>query len=103
MDSYEAIHDEWLDTVGNLTLTGYNSELSNSDFPTKRIQLQNSHVELNKYFTTVDNWDEQAIAKRGEVLADRALKVWSDFAQRGGDGGESPGEEDVQEDVKLLI
>jgi hypothetical protein len=57
-EDWEAVHLEWLDTVGNLTLTGYNSEMSNSDFPTKERQFQNSHVQLNKYFATVGVWDE---------------------------------------------
>jgi hypothetical protein len=103
-EDWEAIHDEWLDTVGNLTLTGYNAELSNSDFPTKKDRLQNSHIELNKYFGSVTTWDEQAIAQRGEVLAERALTIWPDFAHRadGGDG-EVVADEEVQEDVKLLV
>jgi uncharacterized protein with ParB-like and HNH nuclease domain len=103
-DDWEAVHDEWLDTVGNLTLTGYNSELSNSDFPTKKSQLHASHVELNKYFATVVVWDEQSIARRGESLAERALTVWPDFARRDGTGdGEVATEEEFQDDVKLLI
>jgi uncharacterized protein with ParB-like and HNH nuclease domain len=103
-EDWEAIHDEWLDTIGNLTLTGYNSELSNSDFPAKKARLQESHVELNKYFATVDTWDEQAIARRGEELAERALTIWPDFAYRSaGSDADAPSEDDVQEDVKLLI
>jgi hypothetical protein len=52
----------------------------------------------------VDTWDEQAIARRGEVLAERAVKIWADFARRdGGEDGEVEAEEVVQEDVKLLI
>jgi uncharacterized protein with ParB-like and HNH nuclease domain len=103
-EDWEAIHDQWLDTIGNLTLTGYNAEMSNFDFPTKKAHLQRSHVELNKYLAAVDTWDEQAIARRGEVLAERAVRIWPDFARRdaGGDG-EIVAEEDVQEDVKLLI
>jgi uncharacterized protein with ParB-like and HNH nuclease domain len=84
-EDWEVVHEEWLDTVGNLTLTGYNSELSNSDFPAKKAQLQKSHVELNRYFAAVGTWDEQAIARRGEVLAEQASKIWPDFAHR--DGG----------------
>jgi uncharacterized protein with ParB-like and HNH nuclease domain len=103
-EDWEAVHEEWLDTIGNLTLTGYNSELSNSDFPAKKTRLQESHVELNKYFARVDTWDEQAIARRGEALAERALKTWPDFANRGaGSDAEAAAEDDVQEDVKLLI
>jgi uncharacterized protein with ParB-like and HNH nuclease domain len=103
-DDWEAVHEEWLDTVGNLTLTGYNSELSNFDFPTKKGQLEGSHVELNKYFASIGVWDEQAIARRGEFLAERALTVWPDFARRDGAGdGEVALEEEVQDDVRLLI
>ena len=103
-EDWEAIHDEWLDTVGNLTLTGYNSEMSNSDFPTKKDHLQKSHIELNKYFGSVATWDEEAIAGRGEVLAERASKIWPDFANRNATGdAELVADEEVQEDVKLLI
>ena len=33
------VHNQWLDTVGNLTLTGYNSELSNKPFAEKKVAL----------------------------------------------------------------
>jgi hypothetical protein len=33
---YDVLHERWLDTIGNLTLTGYNSELSNKSFKEKR-------------------------------------------------------------------
>jgi hypothetical protein len=78
--------------------------MSNADFPVKKSQLQASHVELNKYFAGVDTWDEQAIARCGESLAERALAIWPDFAGRdSADGVTVPEDEDVQEDVKLLI
>jgi hypothetical protein len=102
-EDWEAVHEQWLDTIGNLTLTGYNSELSNSEFPAKKAHLQASHVELNKYFAAVETWDEQAIARRGEALAERALGIWPDFAPRGGGDGELVAEEDVQEDVRLVV
>jgi uncharacterized protein with ParB-like and HNH nuclease domain len=38
-DDWASTHEYWLDTVGNLTLTGYNPELSNSDFPKKKAIL----------------------------------------------------------------
>jgi hypothetical protein len=103
-EEWEAIHEEWLDTVGNLTLTGYNSELSNSDFPTKKAQLEKSHVELNRHFGTVTTWDEEAIQQRGEALAERAAQIWPDFAHRERTAeDEVVGEEDVQEEVKVLV
>jgi uncharacterized protein with ParB-like and HNH nuclease domain len=103
-DDWEETHDTWLDTVGNLTLTGYNPELSNSDFPTKRAILAKSHLELNRYFSQVETWDEQAVSRRGEDLSERAVEIWPDFT-----GGERCGDtvtidaEEEQEDVKLLM
>jgi uncharacterized protein with ParB-like and HNH nuclease domain len=103
-DDWEVTHDTWLDTVGNLTLTGYNPELSNSDFPTKRAILAKSHVELNKYFAAVETWDEQAISRRGDDLAAKAVEIWPDFTG-GTEGSSVPAAEaeDEQEDVRLLI
>jgi uncharacterized protein with ParB-like and HNH nuclease domain len=79
-DDWEVTHQTWLDTIGNLTLTGYNPELSNADFLTKKAILQRSHIELNRYFTSVEKWEEKAIDRRGEELAKLALSIWPDFA-----------------------
>src|ERR1700733_14857910 len=79
--NWEVIHELWLHTLGNLTLTGYNPELSNADFSTKRAILQKSHVELNRYFASVTTWNEQAISQRADNLADAALKIWPDVVQ----------------------
>ena len=70
-----------LHTVGNLTLTGYNAPLSNDDYLDKREILLASHLELNKHFETVSEWNEQSIRQRADVLADKALKVWSFFGK----------------------
>lgn len=103
-DDWEAVHEEWLHTIGNLTLTGYNSELSNSDFPTKKAHLAKSHLELNRHFAHVEQWDDTAVLHRGELLAERAVQVWPDFALRGrATGDEGMEAEEVQEDVALLI
>ena len=78
-EEWETIHDLLLHTVGNLTLTGYNAPLSNDDYSRKCDILLTSHLELNKYFSAVTEWNEQSIRQRAEVLADKALKVWSYF------------------------
>ncbi len=80
-ENWETIYDLLLHTVGNLTLTGYNPPLSNDDYSDKRKILLASHLELNKYFETVSEWNEHAIRQRADVLADRALKVWSFFGK----------------------
>jgi hypothetical protein len=41
----------------------------------------NSHLELNRHFESVTEWNDPLIRARAEVLAERALKVWSYFGQ----------------------
>jgi hypothetical protein len=80
-DDFGATHELLLHTIGNLTLTGYNSELSNADFPAKRRRFEESHVSLNTWFQDQTQWNETAIRKRAEALADRALAVWKYFGK----------------------
>ena len=70
------IHSRWLDTLGNLTLTGYNSELGNDTFSTKKEKLQNTHFELTKPILENDEWSVKEIKARAGSLAERALKRW---------------------------
>lgn len=86
-EGWEAVHDLFLHTIGNLTLTGYNTPLSNDPFPDKRTILAKSHLELNRWFDNADSWREQDIRQRAESLADRALTIWPDF------GGEKTAQE----------
>src|SRR5262249_22829036 len=72
-------HELSLHTLGNLTLTGYNGELSNADFHTKKKILLQSHLDLNKYFEGVSVWNRDEIEKRSNSLADRALTIWPYF------------------------
>jgi hypothetical protein len=50
---WEETHDLFLHTIGNLTLTAYNTELSNDGFPIKKETFEESHLELNKYFAEI--------------------------------------------------
>lgn len=78
--NWEEQHEIYLHTIGNLTLTGYNSELSNDPLPNKLAILRSSHLELNKYFNNVEVWTENSIRQRAEALSKIALKVWKSFA-----------------------
>ncbi|MFN3637070.1 MAG: DUF262 domain-containing protein [Chloroherpetonaceae bacterium] len=80
--NWEFVHEKYLDTLGNLTLTGYNPELSNADFAKKKSIYKNSHLELNAYFNDVETWRESDIALRGEVLAEKCLKIWAYFGKQ---------------------
>lgn len=70
------IHAKWLDTIGNLTLTGYNAELGNLPFGEKHTKLANTHFELSRAILTAKDWGAPEIAERGAALAERALKRW---------------------------
>lgn len=74
-------HDLFLHTIGNLTLTAYNTELSNDNFPTKKITFNESHLELNKYFSDLPKWTRNQIEERAEHLAKQAIEIWSYFGQ----------------------
>ena len=78
-DDAFSIHDIWLHTIGNLTLTAYNSDLSNKSYIQKRSYLSQSHLELNKYFTSAGEWEKLDIEKRAEQLSKRALNIWPYF------------------------
>jgi uncharacterized protein with ParB-like and HNH nuclease domain len=69
-----------LHTLGNLTLTGYNAELSNKSFnEKKKLLCEHSNFELNKYFRDKSDWRREEIEKRAEHLAQIALQVWPYF------------------------
>ncbi len=76
LGAYSNVHKKWLHTLGNLTLTGYNPELSNKPFEKKLPHLRSSNVTLNQYFRNIDTWNEEAIKSRAKYLANIAIKVW---------------------------
>lgn len=78
---WEETHDLFLHTIGNLTLTAYNPELSNFNFPKKQIIYKESHLELNKYFGELQSWARIEIEQRADTLAKQALEIWSYFGQ----------------------
>jgi hypothetical protein len=79
-DDWKDVHATWIDTIGNLTLSGYNSPLGNADFPYKRSIYEKSHLEITRYFANKEKWDVGSIRDRANFLAVQALKVWAQFA-----------------------
>ncbi|MEJ8602978.1 DUF262 and DUF1524 domain-containing protein [Helicobacter pylori] len=76
---YERIHTQYLHTIGNLTLTGYNSEYSNRSFQEKRDMeggFKNSPLRLNQGLRDLKSFGEEEILNRAKDLATRALKIW---------------------------
>ncbi len=80
-EDWDETHELYLHTIGNLTLTAYNSELSNDDFPIKKQTLNESHLEINKYFANTPTWSRTEIEYRAENLAKKALEIWPYFGQ----------------------
>jgi hypothetical protein len=72
----EVIHKDWLHTPGNLTLSGYNQELWNHDFATKRQRYAQSNVVLTRELSELQRWDEDEIRERGKRLAEEAARIW---------------------------
>ena len=79
-DEWERIQQTWLHTLGNLTLTGYNSEYSDRPFSEKRDMaggFKSSPLKLNQGLGQTDVWNEEAIKQRAIPLAKAMVSVWS--------------------------
>ena len=75
-DEAEEVHEIYLHTIGNLTLTGYNSEMSNISFDKKKEMLKKSKLLMNHEICEYQSWNKDSIEKRASFLADRALVIW---------------------------
>jgi predicted transport protein len=77
---WERVQKQWLHTLGNLTLTGYNAEYSDRAFTEKRDMtggFKESPLKLNAGLGQLDAWNEATIKARAGQLANQALGVWS--------------------------
>jgi predicted transport protein len=78
-EDWKRIHSQYLHTLGNLTLTGYNSEYSDRAFKDKRDMdggFHQSPLRLNEGLGTCEVWNEQSIQKRANRLSEKATKIW---------------------------
>jgi predicted transport protein len=76
---WERIRETWLHTLGNLTLTGYNSEYSDRTFVEKRDMeggFKESPLRLNQGLGQLEQWNEDAIKARAQLLSTYAVEVW---------------------------
>ena len=77
-ENWEHEHAILLHTLGNLTLTGYNSELGNQAFAEKKRLLNaKGKLLLNEAIKDADIWDGDAIRERGRQLGARLATLWS--------------------------
>lgn len=78
-ERWEEIQNTYLHTLGNLTLTRYNSELSDKPFKEKRDMdggFADSPLRLNRGLGQLEAWNENEIVNRGQRLAEQAVLVW---------------------------
>lgn len=70
-DNYNRVYEIYLHTLGNLTITGHNSELGTKSFTDKKnIICENSKANvLNKEVLSAERWDESSILNRAKVLS----------------------------------
>lgn len=74
------VQARYLHTLGNLTLTGYNSEYSDHPFDVKRDMeggFKDSPLRLNRGLGQLDEWNAKRIEERAERLAENAIKIWT--------------------------
>ena len=69
-DSLSDVYDSLLHTLGNLTLTGYNSSLGNKSFTVKRAAYKGSAFLMNQEIAKQERWGRPEILARADALAD---------------------------------
>ena len=77
---YNFIKENYLNTIGNLTLSGNNGKLGNKPFKEKRdlenVGYKDSRLWLNKYLSITEKWDKVEIERRFDLISERFLKIW---------------------------
>ncbi len=83
--NWKEIQKKYIHTIGNLTLTAYNSEMSDNPFISDDPQkgkmtmtggFQESALRLNSYVVKQTTWNEDCIVARANLLADKAIEIW---------------------------
>ncbi len=75
-DNPETIHEKYVHTIGNLTLTGYNDDLGNLPFIAKKEVFQESKLSINKYFDKHEEWNEKIILNRTDWITKYVNRIW---------------------------
>lgn len=78
-EDWQEVHSLYLHTLGNLTITGYNAEMSNKSFVEKvngKSGFKHSHLKLSESIAQSDVWNKKAIQRRTNILTDIILKIW---------------------------
>ena len=74
--NFENIHFKYLNNIGNLTLTGYNREMSNKFFNEKITWYENSNISITRKLVNYSEWNETSIQNRAKELFKIANEIW---------------------------
>lgn len=77
---WREIQKKYIHTIGNLTLTAYNSEMSDRPFMVKMDMqggFKESALRLNAYLVKLTEWNEEHINERAKLLSDKAKEIWT--------------------------
>lgn len=77
--NWKEVQKNYLHTIGNLTLTAYNSEMSDHPFMVKMDMeggFKESALRLNSYLVKLTEWNEEHIKERARLLAEKAEQIW---------------------------
>lgn len=77
-ENWQEIHKKYLHTLGNLSLTAKNRELSNNSLEEKQaIDYKESKLKLSFQLDRGSEWGEKKILDRAKRLAKDAISIWS--------------------------
>jgi uncharacterized protein with ParB-like and HNH nuclease domain len=84
-EDLERTYQDYLHTLGNLTLVTqeWNLELSNAPFSNKKQILAKHGLKINSdYFSQeIDSWNEESIIQRANFLTKNFLEIWAAFGE----------------------
>ena len=75
-ENHNQTHAIYLHSIGNLTYSGYNTEMGNQAFTHKKSILKQSHFEMNRQIIESEQWTRTEITDRAVAMADRATVIW---------------------------
>ena len=81
---WEKVHEQYLHTLPNLTLTGYNLKYSNNSFDDKKTMengFNQSPLIINQFIKETDVWDRTALEKRSSWWEGKIAKIWPEPSQ----------------------
>ena len=97
------IYDKHLHSIGNLTLTGYNPELSNASFEEKCAIYKDSNISITKSIAENDKWGADEIMNRSQEMIKDIQEIWKypDIIKTDKQSADSKTEFDIMDEIDV--